>query len=87
MTDEWALLRKLASRENIGFEPARLPIRKWQTLASGICQRQLPLGLTQVFLSGSECFVYRGPDDPPLDNVHMRCSRMPSLSLQSSCLR
>lgn len=36
MTDEWALLRKLASRENIGFEPARLPTRKWQTLASGI---------------------------------------------------
>jgi NAD(P)-dependent dehydrogenase (short-subunit alcohol dehydrogenase family) len=23
--------------------------------------RDLPLGLTQVFLSGSECFVYRGP--------------------------
>ena len=23
MTDEWALLRKLASRENIRFEPAR----------------------------------------------------------------
>ena len=36
MTDEWALLRKLASRENIPFEPARLPTRKWQTLASGI---------------------------------------------------
>ena len=36
MTDEWALLRKLAARENIGFEPARLPTRKWQTLASGI---------------------------------------------------
>ena len=36
MTDEWALLRKLASRENIGFEPAPLPTRKWQALASGI---------------------------------------------------
>jgi hypothetical protein len=24
MTDEWALLRKLASRENISFEAARL---------------------------------------------------------------
>jgi hypothetical protein len=32
---------------------------------------QLPLGLTQVFLSGRECFVFRGPDDPPLDNVHI----------------
>jgi len=36
MTDEWALLRKLAARENISFEMARLPTRKWQTLPSGI---------------------------------------------------
>jgi hypothetical protein len=36
MTDEWALLRKLAARENISFEAARLPTRKWQTLPSRI---------------------------------------------------
>lgn len=36
MTDEWALLRKLAARENIPFEAARLPTRKWQTLPSRI---------------------------------------------------
>src|SRR5580704_19000054 len=41
-------------------------------------RRQLPLGPTQVFLSASECFVFRGPDDPPLDNVHMENSCMPS---------
>jgi pimeloyl-ACP methyl ester carboxylesterase len=36
MTDEWEILRRLAAREDIAFEPARLPIRKWQTLPSGI---------------------------------------------------
>src|ERR1700716_2349819 len=37
MTDEWEILRRLAAREDIAFEPARLPTRKWQTLPSGIC--------------------------------------------------
>jgi pimeloyl-ACP methyl ester carboxylesterase len=36
MTDEWALLQRLAARENIAFEPARLPTRKWQMLPSGV---------------------------------------------------
>jgi pimeloyl-ACP methyl ester carboxylesterase len=55
MTDEWALLRKLAVRENISFEEARLPTRKWQTLHSGIRLSYLDWpgrGPTALFLHG-----------------------------------
>jgi pimeloyl-ACP methyl ester carboxylesterase len=55
MTDEWALLRKLAARENISFEAARLPTRKWQTLSSGIRLSYLDWpgrGPTALFLHG-----------------------------------
>jgi pimeloyl-ACP methyl ester carboxylesterase len=55
MTDEWALLRKLAARENIPFEAARLPTRKWQTLSSGIRLSYLDWpgrGPTALFLHG-----------------------------------
>jgi pimeloyl-ACP methyl ester carboxylesterase len=55
MTDEWALLRKLAARENISFETARLPTRKWQTLPSGLRLSYLDWpgrGPTALFLHG-----------------------------------
>jgi hypothetical protein len=57
------------SRPSLGFRQGTDVLRS--AGRSFRSQRQLPLGLTKVFLSGSECFVFRGPDDPPLDNVHI----------------
>jgi hypothetical protein len=66
---DFAITASSPDRHSVSAREPTFPDRPAECFLS---QRQLPLGLTQFFSSGSECFIYRGPDDPRLDNVHMQ---------------